>query len=347
MSANERLAEIGALLAPLGITLLPEQPHIGGERVIQSESRLVLLGSDRESTVVIKASWKPEAIEEGVREKEAREVLETLPFAENEMHLPQVLFAGMRGCYFLYITRFIPQERVFVTLPLEEQFFLALNAFETQEAFHATTFEHNQRIKKTFEVYTADTYLTKFREYMRVCEAYPGLAETLKNAYALLSEHKTVIARYMNYLIHNDFVPHNMRLVGRNLYVLDLAAFWFGNKYEGWARFANYMLHHNPALERKIVEFVRENRPDEYLAFRLMRAYKLGMLLAYYVGIYPKTEGDHRLLTEVRITYWKAMLEDILADRPPSEEAVATYLATRDRLRSEEEKQRQREFAIA
>lgn len=338
---EQMLRDIAALLSPLGITLADEQPHISGERELLSIYKLVLVGHDKGgSRVVIKASREPGAIKDIKHEKSARDTLRSLSFAPEELRQAEELYAGERDGYYFLVTAYIEQDQIFVTRPLEEQFFIALGAFEAQESFHMTTYEHRKEVRNAFKRYTPDTYLELFRGYM---DKVP--TDQMDQAYQLLVENRNVLLRYGDYLTHNDFVPHNMRLNGRSLYVLDLSSFWFGNKYEGWARFLNYMLIHNPDLEEKLDQYLQENRADEYLCLRLMRVYKAGELLAYYAGLYPKTEGDLRLLTEERLTLWSEVLESLLLDQKPPRERIMAYRERRNGLRTEEEKQRQREFA--
>ena len=130
--------------------------------------------------------------------------------------------------------------------------------------------------------------------------------------------------------------------------MLDCSSVYFGNKYEGWARFLNYMLIHNPELEKLLVAYIRDNRgKDEYLSLRLMRVYKVGELLEYYARSLPKTSDNLHVLTNVRLQFWRRVMEALLRDVPLKKEVVDQYIATRDTLRSFEEKERQREFAIA
>ena len=78
-----------------------------------------------------------------------------------------------------------------------------------------------------------------------------------------MEEHRTVIERYSGFLTHNDFVPHNLRVSGKEVYLLDYSSMLFGNKYESWARFLNFMIHHNRPLELALANYVRTNRGEE------------------------------------------------------------------------------------
>jgi hypothetical protein len=130
--------------------------------------------------------------------------------------------------------------------------------------------------------------------------------------------------------------------------MLDCSAVHFGNKYEGWARFLNYMLIHNPRLEQVLSSYIRANRgADEYLDLRLMRAYKIGYLLEYYARSLEKTSGDLRELTKLRLKFWLEMLKAVVTDAQPDPKISEEYRTGRDGLRSQEEKERQQEFARA
>ncbi len=130
--------------------------------------------------------------------------------------------------------------------------------------------------------------------------------------------------------------------------MLDCSAVHFGNKYEGWARFLNYMVIHNTKLERLLFEYLRKNRSEEENKnLRLMRVYKIVQLLEYYARSSKKADGDLFTLILKRINFWHQILQLILKDEPIKDELIENYILERNNLRSEEEKNRQREFAIA
>jgi hypothetical protein len=353
----QELPAISELLAPVGFSLEKEQPYVSGERYLMAGGKLVLAGThDASGTkVIIKASRYPDGKNEIRSEKRARDLIRSLSFADKKILLPEELYYGNEGDYTFLITRFIPQEKVFVAHTIEQQFFIALSAFEAQESFHATTYEHLRAIQEVFPVLSVAEYLRDFKRLeASINSLYPdeALRATLQETGAFLAEHELTIERYGSYLTHTDFVPHNFRINEHTLFMLDCvpnyATIHFGNKYEGWARFINYMLLHNPELEHLLLSYVRDNRgADEYLSLRLMRAYKITFLLEYYARSLAKTSGDLHTLTLARIRYWHAALRAILADRPLEEGVTEEYKKTRDALRSEEEKARQREFAVA
>ncbi|MFA5998211.1 MAG: hypothetical protein WC814_02395 [Candidatus Paceibacterota bacterium] len=350
------LSTISRLLKPLGFSLDERQPYMSGERYLMAGGKLVLAGTqDSDGTkVIIKTSSRKDGKKEIESEKSSRDLMLSLSFADKKILLPDELYYGTEGGYLFLIMRFIPQEKVFVAHTIEEQFFIALSAFEAQEAFHATTFEHLRAVKDVFPVLSSAEY---FRDFARLKDSilrqYPDepLRTVLERTEKFLREGVVTIDRYANYLTHTDFVPHNFRITEHTLYMLDCvpnyATIHFGNKYEGWARFLNYMLIHSPELERLLAKYVRRNRgEDEYLSLRLMRAYKITFLLDFYARSLAKTAGDLHTLTLARIAYWREALIAVLEDRPLAKEVTDQYVATRDALRSPEEKERQREFNV-
>lgn len=352
------LPTISALLKPLGFSLDEHQPHVSGERYLMAGGKLVLAGVREDgSKAIIKTSRHRDGKKEIESEKRSRDLMLSLSFAEKKILIPEELYYGTSDEYIFLIMRFIPQEKVFVAHTIEEQFFIALSAFEAQESFHATTYEHIRTIKDVFPVLSAAEYIQDFERLKEsILLLYPNesLREVLENADTFLkqNQNRRTIDRYASCLTHTDFVPHNFRLAENTLYMLDCvpnyATVHFGNKYEGWARFLNYMLIHSPELERLLATYVRDVRGEsEYLSLRLMRAYKIAFLLEYYARALGKTTGDLHTLMLARIAYWREALRAILEDRSLSNEVTEKYIATRNMLRSDEEKKRQREFAVA
>ncbi|MFZ3043617.1 MAG: hypothetical protein WA058_00725 [Minisyncoccia bacterium] len=349
---KKELATFEPTFARLGLSLDAVQLHTGGERYLMSGKKLVLTGTRGDGKrVVVKASSDPDGRAEIRYEKQARDVLQTLAFASETLLSPSELHFEDIPNGTVLITAFIEQKSVFIDRPTSEQFFLALRALEAQEGFHATTYEHGKHIKGVFPIIQSTDYLKEFDEFAsNIHEANKNDApriELLKRARAFLSDNTIVIDRYAPYLSHTDLAPHNMRVSDRGIYLLDYASFHFGNKYEGWARFLNYMLVHNPELEELLAKYVRTNRgADEYLSLRLMRVYKTGFLLAYYAKSLSRTTGDLRTLTEARVALWTGVLAALLDDISLPKEVITAYTNTRNTLRSKEETARQREFDI-
>ncbi len=344
------------LLKRLGFELDDEQPHTGGERFLMAGKRdvggggykLVLVGkrTTDHKRVVIKISSDREGIREIATERSAREVLRVLKFAYQTLHAPGEVLYITGGNHTVFATAHIEQPRTFLSRPIEEQFSLALQAFKAQESVHATTYSHAKAIRNIFGIWGAQEYLNSFEAFLAAAlrsdpHNHP-LAQSLEKAHAFLAEHRNTIEQYCGFLTHADFVPHNLRVHEGNVYVLDAASLHFGNKYESWARFLNFMLLYNRPLEKALLQYVHDNRtPEEELSLRLMRIYKLGKLLEYHAGTLPKTSGDLNLLGEKRVEFWREALESLLDDRPLPKEIIAQYESERDSLRSEEEKKRQ------
>lgn len=350
---EQNLKIIGDLLQSIGFSLDKEQPHISGERFLMTRNKLVLVGKMESSgeKVIIKISNHLDGRKEIRQEKRARDLLLYLSFSDDTILFPQEIYFGIIKSYLVWICKFIPQNKVFVAHTLEEQFFIILRTFETQEAFHATTFEHQKNIKSVFETFLAEDYLKDFRNFKNIISQNyedAALNKTLSEAEKILSENKALINDYCNYLAHTDFVPHNFRIEECFVYILDCSAIRFGNKYEGWARFLNYMAIHNPELEHILSEYILKNRGgEEYENLQFMRIYKIGFLLKYYAESLKKTNGDLHDLTEKRIVFWHKVLDAVMKNQFVSRETIDQYKKERDGLRSEQEKKRQKEFAIA
>lgn len=352
----DELKLLTPILSARGFSLTEKQPYVSGERYLMAGGKRVLACTrDSDSAqAIVKASRTESGIKEIESEKKARDLMQTLAFADKKILIPEELYFGHTGGYVLLAMRYIPQDTVFAARPLEEQFFIALSAFEAQESFHATTFEHVRSIKSVFPILTSKEYLADFsRLEGSIAHTYPNapLQAILAEAFSVLKNNTDTIDRHASYLTHTDFVPHNFRLHEHAIFMLDCvpnyATVHFGNKYEGWARFLNYMALHSPALEKLLVDYIQKNRgEDEYLALRLMRMYKIAFLLDFYARALANTSGDLRELTVTRIVFWQAMLRAVLDDQELSEEVRAEYTATRDRLRSAEEKERQKEFNV-
>lgn len=350
------LAMLRPALAALGYGLDREQPHTRGERYLMqavttaSGKKLILLGerrSDR-TRAVIKATADPAGMRELEHERACRRVLKEINFAYQVFHSPEELFFGARDGRLISIQKFIDQESPFLARPLKEQFALALTAFKAQEGAHATTYGHERLIGAVFGAMRQADYLRHFASFKANIErTAPGLVpgELLAEAQKLLESRSMTIERYGNFLTHTDFVPHNIRVQNGKIYLLDHSSLRFGNKYEGWARFINFMTLYNPPLASALVEYVRLNRtPEEVLALRLMRVYRLGEIIWYYANTLDKCAGDLCALNTERVRFWTRVLEAVLGDRPLAPEVLEAYRRTRDRLRSAEEKLRQEDL---
>lgn len=344
-SYREReLSRLSPVLKGLGYALEAEQPHIRGERALTGSGarKLVLLGTDNTGRrAVIKASSERAGKEEMARERRSREVLERIGFAYQTFLSPKELFWGSRGGMAVLITEFIEQDRPFLERPVEEQFAFALAAFKAQESAHATTSSHLSFVRNFFGEMGGEGYVRQASAYARdiAGEAPQG---PVARAVALLKDHRHTLDQYGGFLTHWDFTPQNFRIRNGEMYLLDHYSIRFGNKYEGWARFINFMELYNPPLARALLRYVRDNRtPEESLSLKLMRLYRLLELIRYYVLWLPKTEGNLNDLARARIAFWSGALSCVLEDKEVPPESVSAYIRTRDRLRSEDEKRRQ------
>lgn len=349
---TEELRVLTLLLAHHGITLDTEQKHIGGERYLQqavttaSGKKLILTGTHNGTPVVIKATRDSAGMNEIIHERECRAILHSIDFAASTFLTPPEVLFVREGGFLISAQTFITQEKQFIEHTLPEQFHFALEAFKAQEGTHATTAKHQRLIRNTFGIRTAESYLHTFHTFeANVSFALKGdvsLHTLLRNALQQLEANKEIIEQYSGFLTHTDFVPHNIRIHEGHIYLLDHSSLTFGNKYEGWARFLNFMTLYNPPLESLLTQYVKDNRtPEESVSLRMMRIYRLGEIIWYYVQTLEKSDGDLRTLNEARVTFWRTILEYLLDDSPVPESVIATYKKTRDSLRSVDEKKRQ------
>lgn len=349
---ESELLVLTPLLRGHGIVLDTAQKHLGGERYLQhavttaSGKKLILTGTYNAVPVVIKATRDSGGKKEILHEKRCRTILHEIDFAASTFLTPDELLSFEKDGFLVSAQRFIPQEKQFIEHTLEEQFMFALSAFKAQEGTHATTYKHRHMIRNAFGIRTAQTYLHAFQTFRgNTAIALPSridLHTLFDSAYALLRDHEEVIEQYTGFLTHTDFVPHNIRIHEGRMYLLDHSSLTFGNKYEGWARFLNFMTLYNPPLTELLTQYVKDNRtPEESVSLRMMRVYRLGEIIWYYIETLEKSEGDLKKLNEARVTFWSTVLSHILNDTPIPESVIEDYKRTRDSLRSEDEKKRQ------
>ena len=345
---DAELANVKPLLARHGYVLDEEQAHIAGERSVISGRKLVLLGkkSSNNLRVVIKASSSADGQREIRLERTCREMLEEIRFAYNVFLTPEPLAWIEEGGLLIAVSAYVEQACSFLERPLKEQFFLTLKAFETQESAHATTHEHERALRGTFSFFTAETYLDRLALYQKTISEQHSqnavLLALVSNTVMALSKKKNTIERYNGFLIHADFVPHNIRVVGHDIYVLDHSDIRLANKYDGWARFLNFMTLYHRELETALLTYLQKNRSaDELQALHLMRLYRLVELIWYYTKRLSTSVGELRALDEARIEFWGDVLAATLNNQSVSEERVRTYQEKRDSLRSDDEKKRQ------
>lgn len=352
---ERELIIITPLLASLGFTLESKQPHIIGERFLikavttKNGQKLILLArrASDSKRCIIKITRDKNGGGEILHERKCRATLQNITFAYQIFLSPkEILFTNKDG-YIISIQEYIEQKSSFLKRPLEEQFSIALKAFKVQEGAHATTFGHLRSITKTFGKINASQYLEFYQDFQKNIAQHPFTNERasalLQKGREILESQKETIEQYCNFLTHTDFVPHNFRIIDKNIYLLDHSSIRFGNKYEGWARFLNFMTLYNRPLEEALIFYLRNNRADEEIAsLKLMRVYKLGEIIWYYTEKLNRTSGNLRTLTEKRVIFWTDVLEAILNDTLISDDIVNQYKNERDALRSPDEIERQK-----
>ncbi len=351
---SSELSLLTPILSKRGYTLDAVQPHLAGERFLMQAvttthgRKLILFGTDSHGArVVIKATRDTAGTAEILHERTCRQFLTNIDFAAAVFHTPpEVYFTHSHG-FTILIQAFIEQPSSFLERPFEEQFFFALNAFKAQEGAHAATYKHRAKIAHVYAIREARDYLrshTEFSNFITHRESHNKSLRTLLSDTAHeLARNTLLLDQYSSYLTHTDFVPHNFRIdTTDTMYLLDFSSLVFGNKYEGWARFLNFMTLYHEALESSLIAYIRDNRAKEELAtLRLMRLYRLTELIRYYVGTLDKSDGNLHQLNTARIDFWSQVLAAELQHTRVSEKIRTNYQTIRDSLRSDEEKKRQ------
>ncbi len=350
---HDELIVIAPILNRHGYVLDEMQPHLQGERYLMnaitttSGKKLILLGKDpSEKRVVIKVSREKHGIDEIKHEKMCRTILTKIDFARDVFNTPREVAYIEEGGYVIRIQEFIEQTCAFLERPLRDQFSFALSAFKGQEGAHATTYKHHAFIANVFGVRTGDTYLNSFAKFKtNIALTFPhemNITTTLNTAFEILTAGEKTTDQYCGFLTHTDFVPHNIRIMNDTIYLLDHSSITFGNKYEGWARFINFMTLYNPPLQHALEQYVRDNRTkEESDSLRLMRIYRLGEIIWYYVRTLEKSSDSLFELNTTRIYFWNTVLSLVLKREEVSQSIIDAYKAKRDSLRSDEEKERQ------
>jgi hypothetical protein len=348
---DKELTVISPLLNKLGFILSEKQVHIKGERYISSGQKLILIGKRKidNKKIVIKISKNKKEINEIKKERKARETLKKINFAYHTFLSPQEILFIKKNKYYIFITEFIEQEKTFLERDLKEQFFLSLKAFEVQEGAHATTYNHSSLIYKNLESINAQDYINKFLTYKKnITLNFPKdahLQDLLDKSLSFLIKHKKIINLYSNFLTHWDFVPHNIRIKSGKIYLLDHSSLRFGNKHEGQARFINFMILYNRALEKLLINYIRQNRSsEESLSLLLMRIFRLGEIMSVYADTILRADENLKQLNLERFKFWSILLEKLLKSEEMPDQIIENYKKIRDSLRSEEEKERQKKL---
>lgn len=347
------LPKISQILSLYGITLAEHQPHTQGERFLMQAvttiggEKLILIGEETitKKNVVIKATTHGMGREELLHERACRTLLHKLSFSYDSFQSPAELFFIEKSGYTIFVTEYIEQTMSFLERPIEEQFTFALKALKAQERTRATTAKHLKQIKRVFGSRNSEEYLKMFEAFVMTCKQRKvafDIIQLLEEAKVTLMQKQERIEQYGNFLTHTDFVPHNFRIKGNELFLLDFSSLRFGNKHEGWARFLNFMTLYNRDLETLLITYVEKNRsPEERESLQLMRLFRLGEIITYYVTTLDKSTDSLLALNQSRINFWSEVLKAELTNTRVSETVVKQYCQQRDRLRSKEEKVRQ------
>jgi hypothetical protein len=343
------------LLLKLGYTLVVDQPHLKGERFLQqaittaSGKKFILYGSTHDGKkVVIKATRDENGKKEMEHEHKCRLFLKEIDFAATVLHTPEERVFIVQEDFLISIQNFIEQPTTFLQRPVSEQFQFALKAFKAQEGAHATTYKHHKKIGSVYEIRTELVYRTHVSQFAKeLKEGLPtkiDLHTLFETAKDILTEHKKTIEQYGNFLTHTDFVPHNFRIDASNtMYLLDHSSLAFGNKYECWARFLNFMTLYNRDLENALTQYVHDNRSlGEQKSLWLMRIYRLCEITLYYYNATKRSDGNLLLLNTARINFWSTVLKYMIEELPVPATVITDYELLRDSLRSEDEKERQK-----
>ncbi|MEK7154350.1 MAG: hypothetical protein AAB792_02230 [Patescibacteria group bacterium] len=352
-SIKKNVLKIGRILTPLGFKLDDYQPHINGERKLKSLSKLVLVGTDVNGRkVIIKTSNKASEKKRILAERKIGQELKKLTKATRGLLIPEEILFTKRGGFSFFITQYIEQPKVFVAHSLKEQIKMIKRGLEDYEKLDLKT---SKKIlgKKSLAcpIVREENYKCELNKQIKLINSNyrdNKLKQTLEAAKDIFNKNSHLIPRFSHYLVHEDFCPHNFRVNNKKIYTLDHTAINFGNKYLARARFLNYMVIHNPTLEQKLVrDLERNSTPDEARCLQLFRIYKTVFLIMYYVKTSQKTSGKLLKLTKLRINFWHNFLTKLIQDKTLTKAELADYIQQRDSLRSGEEKNRQREFAIA
>jgi len=346
------LATLQPILAQRGYTLTADQPHTKGERFLMqnitttSGVKLILFGNSSDGqSVVIKASRDFTGTQELRHEQKCRDLLQQIDFSYSNFDAPRELDYWSAAGYTIAVQEYIEQTSSFLERPIKQQFTFALQALKTQESARITTNSHLRKVAPVFGIRTSADYLRLIGAFvisLQNNQADPLVIKTVQQIAKRLGSHQKRIQQYCGFLTHTDFVPHNFRIAGDTMYLLDWSSLEFGNKHESWARFLNFMTLYNPALETLLIEYVEHNRaPEERESLQLIRLYRLCELITYYSNTLHKSEGDLLQLNVARVRFWHDVLLAEINNERISRTLVSEYKNLRDQLRSQSEMERQ------
>lgn len=339
------------LLESLGFSIEKDQPYIGGEHFAFSKKKLVLLGrqTNNEKRQVIKISNDPEGAAEILQEHKCRVALKKINSSRFVFFFPEELFFEQKNGYTISATEFIKQENSFLDLPLTKKVSLALKSLQAQETIKIDQYQKDDSVSRAFEIWNAQSYLEAVDRYSYDIDLFLPKDKKTKALFAetrnFFTDNLETVDLFSGFLMHWDFNPNNFRVNKDNLYFLDLSSFRFGNKYESWGRFANFMTLYDRPLENEIAEYVKKNRAQkESLSLKLLRAFRLLELIRHHANIFQKSSGNLAFLSKARVDFWGKALEALMENKILDRQTVEEYKNQRDNLRSEKEKQRQKEI---
>jgi hypothetical protein len=342
---TEEILFFTPILDDLGFKIGSEQPHIKGERYAFRSKKTILLGervSDHKK-VVIKVTRQAEGKKEINEERASRLAIKKIDFAYHAFLEPAEIFFLENKEYLVQVTEFIEEEMSFLQRDLVEQFNIVQQSFVVQEGIHAVTRKHNSQIKKYFKTINFTDYYNNILKYKKTILAVIEDENILDQAETFFVNSKYRVSQYCGFLTHTDFVPHNFRVRNGKVYLLDHSAIVIGNKHEGWARFINFCVLHNPTLANWFLQYFRDNRSvEEIESLKLMRIYRLFELIAHHAVIYNNSDTELKTLSYKRVVFWSKLLEAVVKDKELDKQIVEEYKNDRDSLRSAEEKERQK-----
>lgn len=347
---NKELPIIKALLLDLGYELDEIQPNLMGEKFLMKIDKFVLSAvriADGKK-VIVKVSKDKNGIQEITADRDAMRNLKKMSFALDTIKIAEEYYFDKVSGYTVFIVEFLDQKESMMKLPLEEQFYVTLRAFDILENIYLATKEHKKEVAGKFTVLTAKDYLKKFLQYRDNINKIlndPEVDEKISTAKNMFKENMKAVERYENFFVHEDFVQQNFRFVDNILYFIDHEALQFGNLYETQARYLNFMLIYSPSLERKYMEYFKkkhEAEEDKIISLKMMRMLKCTQLLDFYAKSLEKTDGKDYELSKARFSFWLDVLENLMNDTELHHSILTEMITTRDRLRSPEEIERQK-----
>lgn len=347
------LSYVQSYLLPLGYSLDSEQPHLLGERFLMQAvtttggRKLILQGKKQNGErVIIKVASDISGQDEINHERLCRSLINSLNFAYGVFTAPRELLFLEKDGRVVAIQEYIEQTSSFLERPLLDQCNFALQSLKAQAQAQITTRGHFRSIRKNFGYYEASDYLKNavmFTQNISQLSENVSLKNTLQTAHNHVAQNNNRIAQYTGFLTHTDFVPHNFRIKDNTVYLLDFSSIRFGNKHESWARFLNFMTLYNHPLENALLEYADQNfSQEERESLQLMRIYRLMEIISYYTNATKNSVGDLSLLNQNRISFWREVLDAELQNRRVDKSIVMDYTTTRDQLRSDGEKVRQK-----